>query len=62
VRMLLVGKTASAHARHPELVSGSIVPNKPPLAADKWTLKQVQGHDLGGLVVTIQLWCVSTDL
>ncbi len=30
--------------RHPELVSGSIVPDKPPVAADKWMLKQVQ-HD-----------------
>ena len=29
--------------RHPELVSGSIVPNEPPVEADEWTLKQVQG-------------------
>ena len=29
--------------RHPELGSGSIVPNRPPVEADKWTLKQVQG-------------------
>ena len=29
--------------RHPELGSGSIVPNRPPVDADKWTLKQVQG-------------------
>ena len=29
--------------RHPELVSGSFVPNEPPVEADKWTLKQVQG-------------------
>ena len=35
------------YSRHPELVSGSIVPNKLPVAADKWTLKQVQGDDLG---------------
>jgi hypothetical protein len=43
--MLLVGKTSSTHFCHPELVSGSIVPNKPPVADDKWTLKQVQGDD-----------------
>ncbi|MEP7350656.1 MAG: chromosome segregation protein SMC [Sphingorhabdus sp.] len=30
--------------RRPELGSGSIVPNNPPVAADKWMLKQVQ-HD-----------------
>jgi acyl-CoA ligase (AMP-forming) (exosortase A-associated) len=34
-------------ARHPELVSGSIVPNEPPVEVDSWTLKQVQG-DGGG--------------
>jgi hypothetical protein len=45
--MLLVGKTSSTHFCHPELVSGSIVPNKPPVADDKWTLKQVQGDALG---------------
>jgi hypothetical protein len=44
-RPLLVGNTSSAHLRHPELGSGSIVPTKPPVAADKWTLKQVQGDD-----------------
>jgi hypothetical protein len=45
VRMLWVGKAYSTHARHPESISGSIVPNKPPVAADKSTLKQVQGDD-----------------
>ena len=34
-------------AHHPKLVSGSIVPNKLPVAADKWTLKQIQGCALG---------------
>jgi acyl-CoA ligase (AMP-forming) (exosortase A-associated) len=34
-------------ARHPELVSGSIVPNEPPVEVDRWTLKQVQGD--GGM-------------
>jgi hypothetical protein len=29
--------------RHAELVSASIVPNKPTYSADKWTLQQVQG-------------------
>jgi hypothetical protein len=32
-----------ASNRHAELVSASIVPHKPKLSADKWTLKQVQG-------------------
>ena len=54
VRMWLVGKAVPFHARHPELVSGSIVPHSPPVAAEKWTLershremKQVQGDDAG---------------
>jgi acyl-CoA ligase (AMP-forming) (exosortase A-associated) len=34
-------------ARHPELVSGSIVPNEPPVEVDRWTLKQVQGDGWG---------------
>jgi hypothetical protein len=29
--------------RHAELVSASIVTNKPKVSAEKWTLKQVQG-------------------
>ena len=29
--------------RHPELVSGSILPHDPPVEVEKWTLKQVQG-------------------
>ena len=41
--MWLVGKAGPLHTRHPELVSGSIVPHSPPVAVDKWTLKQVQG-------------------
>jgi hypothetical protein len=45
VRMLWVGEIN--HSRLPELVSGFIVPNKPPVAADKWTLKQVQGDGAG---------------
>ncbi len=32
------------NCRHPELVSGSIVPYNPLVEADKWMLKQVQ-HD-----------------
>ena len=36
-----------SQSRHPELVSGSILPKKPPVAGDKWTLKQVQGDALG---------------
>jgi hypothetical protein len=28
---------------HAELVSASIVPNRPKLSAEKWTLKQVEG-------------------
>ena len=29
--------------RHPELASGYIVPHKPSVEADRYTLKQVQG-------------------
>ena len=54
VRMLLVGKLITSHSRHPELVSGSIVPHSPTVAAEKWTLerqsptvKQVQGDGVG---------------
>ena len=54
VRMWLVGKAVPLHTRHPELVSpygdfvpGSIVPHSPSVAAEKWTLKQVQGDDAG---------------
>ena len=43
---LSLGNASSNHSRHPELVSGSIAPNKPPVAAYKWTLKQVQGDEL----------------
>ena len=46
-RMLLVGKLTTFQARHPELVSGSIVRHSPPVAADRWTLKRVQGDDVG---------------
>jgi len=45
VRMSLVGKSSALPPRHPELVSGSIAPHSPPVAIDKWTLKQVQGDD-----------------
>jgi hypothetical protein len=37
----------SAQLRHPELVSGSIVPMPPKVCREKWMLKQVQ-HDEGG--------------
>jgi len=36
----------SNHIRHAELVSASIMPSRPALAA-KWTLKQVQGDEEG---------------
>ncbi len=45
VRASLVHNSAPFSTRHPELVSGSIVPHKPAVDADKWTLKQVQGDD-----------------
>jgi len=38
---------ADTQTRHAELVSASIVPNKPMVEADKWTLKQVQGDVAG---------------
>ena len=53
-RMWSVRKLTTFQARHPELVSGSIVPHSPPVAADRWTLKRqsptvkrVQGDDVG---------------
>jgi tRNA pseudouridine55 synthase len=35
----------SPFIRHPELVSGPIVPNGPKLRGEKWALKQVQGDE-----------------
>ena len=46
-RMSSVGDSVPSSTRHPELVSGSIVHHSRPIAADKWTLKQVQGDDAG---------------
>jgi chromosome segregation protein len=37
------GRRWSKIGRHPELVSGSIIPQKPRIATEEWTLKQVQG-------------------
>ena len=34
--------------RHPELVSGSILPDRAVVCDEKWMLKQVQ-HDVGGM-------------
>jgi hypothetical protein len=45
VRMSLVGKAVRLLPCHPELVSGSIERHARSVAADKWTLKQVQGDD-----------------
>ncbi len=47
VRMSSVANSVTSPTRHPELVSGSIVSHSRPVAADKWTLKQVQGDDAG---------------
>ena len=41
----MVMAVSNLKARHAELVSASIVPNEPPVQADKWTLKQVQGDE-----------------
>ncbi|MEQ1689045.1 MAG: cysteine--tRNA ligase [Sphingopyxis sp.] len=47
----MVMGVAALKARHAELVSASIAPNEPPVEADKWTLKQVQGdEDMGPLL------------
>jgi len=43
-----------APRRHPELVSGSIVPLKRRVQAEEWTLKQVQGDDLTGLIAALK--------
>ena len=45
----LASRSVNVHrllVRHPELVSGSIVPQQPKLQDDKWTLKQVQGDGI----------------
>ena len=42
LKRIVMGVT-TVKARYAELVSASIVPNEPPIEADKWTLKQVQG-------------------
>jgi cysteinyl-tRNA synthetase len=39
----MVMSVSNLKARHAELVSASIVPHEPPVEAEKWTLKQVQG-------------------
>jgi cysteinyl-tRNA synthetase len=43
----MVMGVSTLKARHAELVSASIVPNDPMVGADKWTLKQVQGDEVG---------------
>ena len=47
VKVSSVGNAVPFRVCHPELVSGSIVPHSPPVAAEKWTLKQVQGDGVG---------------
>ncbi len=55
LKRMVMGVTA-LKARHAELVSTSIVPNEPPVEADKWTLKQVQGDGefVGGLASNLK--------
>ena len=55
VRMWLVVKLTASQSRHPELVSGSIVRHSPPVAADRWTLKRVQGDGWGFKVTALGL-------
>jgi tRNA pseudouridine55 synthase len=46
----LASRSVTVHAllvRHPELVSGSIAPQQPKPQDDGWTLKQVQGDEMG---------------
>jgi cysteinyl-tRNA synthetase len=42
----MVMAVSTLKARHAELVSASITPNEPPVEAEKWTLKQVQGDEI----------------
>jgi hypothetical protein len=35
------------HSRHAELVSASIAPPRPVVREEGWTLKQVQGDEIG---------------
>ena len=55
LKRMVMGVTA-LKARHAELVSTSLVPNEPPVEADKWTLKQVQGDGefVGGLASNLK--------
>ena len=49
-RVELASRSVTVHAllvRHPELVSGSIAPQQPKPQDDGWTLKQVQGDEMG---------------
>src|SRR3546814_21012428 len=48
-------KFATIQSRHPELVSGSIVPQAMPPNGEEWMLKQVQhdGHDTTNFSSTI---------
>jgi acyl-CoA synthetase (NDP forming) len=40
-------RPSSPHARHPELVSGSIAPSETRARGERWALKQVQGDEAG---------------
>ena len=44
LKRMVMGVTA-LKSRHAELVSASIVQNEPPVEAEEWTLKQVQGDE-----------------
>ena len=50
-----------ASNRHAELVSASIHPMAPPVLAEEWTLKQVQGDEKGFAVEAQKLLGISLE-
>ncbi|MFC4292533.1 cysteine--tRNA ligase [Sphingorhabdus arenilitoris] len=53
LKRMVMGVTA-LKARHAELVSASIAPKDPPVEAEKWNLKQVQGDEWGKLKSVVE--------
>jgi cysteinyl-tRNA synthetase len=60
LKRMVMGVSA-LKARHAELVSASIVPNGPPVEAEKWTLKQVQGDVSPAILGTLKDFAAALD-
>ena len=52
---------ADTQPRHAELVSASIVPHKPMIEADTWTLKQVQGDVAPAISATLKDFATAVE-